>query len=442
MKTIGTAVLVVGVFCSSHALALPTEEPPEPQAEAQTGDPQRAQGAVPRIFLDCQRCDFDYLRREVTFVNYVRDRRDAQVHVLVTTRSTGGGTEWSFGFIGLEEFEGTDITLEYNTSRTDTDDEVRTGYAQVLRIGVLNYLVDSPLAGQIEISYRAAAEEERQLMATPADDPWNFWVFRGSFETDWEGEQRQTERSISGSFSANRTTEEWKIRASSRGEFDTESFELSDGRTLTSDSQNYGASAQVVRSLGDHWGASVRGAFDSSTFENQDQAFSFAPGIEYNIFPYAESSRRQLTFTYEIGTSYVNYEEETIFDVVSETLFDETLLASYDVTQPWGESGLSVELAHFLDHPSQYRAEFRGDTEFRIFRGLSLEFSGEFSLVRDQRFLAKEGATDEEILLRRRALGTDYQYELTVGFSYTFGSIFNNVVNPRFAGRRGGGRFF
>jgi hypothetical protein len=28
-------------------------------------------------------------------------------------------------------------------------------------------------------------------------------------------------------------------------------------------------------------------------------------------------------------------------------------------------------------------------------------------------------------------LGTDFEYEVEVGFSFTFGSVFNNIVNPR-----------
>ena len=55
-----------------------------------------------RIFLDCGPCDDDFLRREITFVNYVRDRRDAQVHVLVTRETTGGGGRaWTLEFYGL-----------------------------------------------------------------------------------------------------------------------------------------------------------------------------------------------------------------------------------------------------------------------------------------------------------------------------------------------------
>jgi hypothetical protein len=50
-----------------------------------------ASGNALAVFLDCDPCDFSYIRREITFVNYVRDRTDAQVHVLVTTERAGAG---------------------------------------------------------------------------------------------------------------------------------------------------------------------------------------------------------------------------------------------------------------------------------------------------------------------------------------------------------------
>jgi hypothetical protein len=37
-----------------------------------------------------------------------------------------------------------------------------------------------------------------------------------------------------------------------------------------------------------------------------------------------------------------------------------------------------------------------------------------------------------EVLLRLRELATEYSFDFGVGLSYTFGSIYNNVVNPRF----------
>jgi hypothetical protein len=69
---------------------------------------------------------------------------------------------------------------------------------------------------------------------------------------------------------------------------------------------------------------------------------------------------------------------------------------------------------------------------------LSLEVIGSTSLIRDQVYLLRRGSSPEEILVRRRQLATDYAHSLYLGVSYTFGSIFNNVVNSRFAGSSGG----
>ena len=65
---------------------------------------------------------------------------------------------------------------------------------------------------------------------------------------------------------------------------------------------------------------------------------------------------------------------------------------------------------------------------------------GEFNRTRDQIYLPRGLASTEEVLLRQRQLASGYQYFLNFGISYSFGSIFNNIVNPRFGG--GGGNFF
>jgi hypothetical protein len=63
-----------------------------------------------------------------------------------------------------------------------------------------------------------------------------------------------------------------------------------------------------------------------------------------------------------------------------------------------------------------------------------VNFFGEFSRTRDQIYLPLGEATTEEILLRQRQLLTGYQYFFNFGFRYSFGSIYNNIVNPRFGG--------
>src|SRR5256885_10726292 len=63
------------------------------------------QDSAPRVFFDCPMylpgCDFDFVRTEITWVNWVRNREDADVHVLVTTQPTGGGgSEYTLSLIG------------------------------------------------------------------------------------------------------------------------------------------------------------------------------------------------------------------------------------------------------------------------------------------------------------------------------------------------------
>jgi len=43
---------------------------------------------APRVFLDCHDCDQDFIRGEIGYVNYVRDRGDADVHILSPARRT------------------------------------------------------------------------------------------------------------------------------------------------------------------------------------------------------------------------------------------------------------------------------------------------------------------------------------------------------------------
>ena len=78
-----------------------------------------------KVFVDCDECDFDFLRREIPFVHYVRDYRLAQVHVLVTDQRTGSG--------GQETFTGQDGELKYTSQHDDTEDVERHGLVKALQ---------------------------------------------------------------------------------------------------------------------------------------------------------------------------------------------------------------------------------------------------------------------------------------------------------------------
>ena len=417
--------LVLWVFCVGAGVS-----------DAQ--DAARGAAAL-RVFLDCNRCDFDFLRREITFVNYVRDRYDAQVHVLVTTENSGGGRLYTLDFIGLEEFADRGVSYTYSESRTDTDDETREGLAQVLRVGFLHYIIDTPMAYDIQIGAGLrggvgtgfAGGGRRPVMAQPDDDPWDFWVFRLSTNARVSGEASRKQRNFNGSASANRTTEEWIVRAEFDGSYRETVTLLSTG-DFTDVRTSYQLDGQLVKSLGEHWGASIRGGSSASTFLNQDRRIRVLPGLEFNVFPYSESSRRSLTFAYEMGVESYDYLEETIFGKMEETLAAQEVEVTFDVEQPWGDSRVRMRYNSYVNDLRKYSTSVFGNLSFRVVRGLSVFASASTELVRDQVYLSGKKLTDEEILVERRQLATDSRYRVSFGFSYTFGSIFNNVVNPRF----------
>ncbi|HDT11398.1 MAG TPA: hypothetical protein ENN58_01525 [bacterium] len=157
-----------------------------------------------------------------------------------------------------------------------------------------------------------------------------------------------------------------------------------------------------------------------------------APAVEYNFFPYSESTKKQLRLLYRLGYITANYTEETIYEKTHENLWNESLSATLELNQKWGTVSTSVEGAHYFHDFNKYRVVFETDISFRLLKGLNLNFDLYYSLLHDQLSLPRKGASYEEILLRRKELATTYTYYISFGLSYSFGSTQSNVVNPRF----------
>lgn len=389
-------------------------------------------GETVRVFLDCRtRCDFDFIRQEIPYVAWVRDRTDAQVHLLITSQRTGaGGRENTLAFIGLQDMAGVSDTLLQVSSPTDTDAERREGLTRTIELGLIQYVARTPLADRLEISWSEAPDA--MLQTVEASDPWNSWIFRLRTSGSLGGEERTRDYSISGSISANRTTEALKTEIWTYARYAESSFELSDGTTTTGLRRDYGASVLQVWSLGDHWSAGGEASARHSLFGNYALRAWAAPALEYSVWPYAEATRRQLTVLYALGVQYSDYIETTIFGETEETRPAHSLFAGLSVNEPWGDATVGLEAFQYLHDPERHRLELFGFLSVRLFRGFDLNVNGQFARVKDQINLRAGEATDEEILLRQRELGTDFRYGFSFGFSYRFGSIFNQAVNPRF----------
>jgi hypothetical protein len=393
-----------------------------------------------RVFIDCSfYCDMDFLRTEIGWVDYMRDRADAQVHVLGTSQATsGGGRRYTLEFIGLRSFVGRADTINYTASSEDTEEIIRRGLAQTIKLGLIRFVADSPLAQRLVISLADETVDAAREPAAPQRDPWNFWTFRVSLNGNMDGESSREAFRISSGVTANRTTEEWKLNLSVNGNYNEQSFTLpleTGDTTITSFTRSYSANTLTVKSLGPHLSVGGRTTISTSTFGNTALSVSVMPAVEFNVFPYSEATRRQLTALYAAGGRMLEYRDTTIYGHIEETRPLHSLTLGYATRQPWGSVNMSVDGSQFLHDLSKYSVTvFGGLSDIRLFKGFSFNVFGNYSLVRNQIALARGNLTQEEILLRQRELATNYRYFISGGISYRFGSIFNNVVNPRFTG--------
>ena len=410
-----------------------------------------------RVFVDNCPCSLDYLRTEITFVDYVRDRADADVHLLFGYQGTGGGgTAFTLYFIGLRGFAGAADTLVFSSEPSATEDQTRQTLVRYMKMGLMRYIARTPAADRIRITLAPATAAQTASQA-PVDDPWNYWVFRTSLGGGGNGEKSRARISTNGSLSATRTTERWKTRISASGNYSESKVTIPDryfpdsedptqvdtvfGRIVRTYSHSVNGSGYIVRSLGPHFSAGVLTSASASSFSNQDLFLRVAPAVEYSLFPYSESTRRQLFFNYSVGYNAIDYEEETIYFKTSQRVMDHQLQVSYEVTQPWGSAFGSLSGQQYLHDLKLYGASAFIYANIRLRKGLSLNFNANASTIYNQISIQRAGLSDDDVLLNRRQQVTPYRVSGNVSLSYTFGSIFNNIVNPRFGGT-GGEIFF
>ncbi|HHS14224.1 MAG TPA: hypothetical protein ENN03_10730 [bacterium] len=385
-----------------------------------------------RIFLDLdhrQNHWQEFFKTDIPYVNYVRDTRQAQVHILITTQRTGaGGTEFTLVFLGQKSFINQNDTLFYVSKPGDTDDMNRKGVSRIIKMGLMPYVVKTPMASDIDIVYKRRITFHDGLAV---HDKWDNWVFTARANIDLRGEESTSRIRFDGSVTANRITPDWKISLHGRTDYNENTYKTDEG-TISSHQRSNRFSGMAVKSLGEHWSVGVFNSLSASTFANTEFSIEAAPAIEYNLFPYSQSTRREFRLLYRAGYSHIWYLEETLYGKNEEGLVFESLAATYEVREKWGNVSATLEGFHYFHDFSKNHLRLSGWFSFRIWEGLSLSLSGSYSVIRDRLGIPKGDLTVEDILLSRKQLATGYDYRLRLGISYTFGSIYSNVVNPRF----------
>jgi hypothetical protein len=375
----------------------------------------------------------DYIRKEIPYVNYVRDIKDAGVYIISTSQRTGsGGSEFTYFLVGQNENDGMRDTVSFVTSPDETQDEIRIKEVNTLKMGLMRYVAKTPLSKYIKINFTEPLSE------TVSSDKWNSWVFRASFNGFLDGQQSYKSSYLNGDLSANRITKDWKIDLRARYNIGKDKFEIEDD-IIESTNNSKSLNALIVKSISDHWSRGGSFSIGSSSYNNLKLSTIIMPGLEYDLFPYSESTRRQLRVLYSAGLAISTYMDTTIYNNIKESHFKHSLSAAYEVVQKWGSINLSMEYSNYLHDWSKNNLSLNGFIDLRVAKGVSVNFGGGASLIHDQLGLVKGGATPEEVLLRRKELATQFEYFTMFGLSFTFGSIYNNVVNPRFGNSGGGG---
>jgi hypothetical protein len=382
----------------------------------------------------------DYIRKEIPYVNYVRDIKDAGVFIISTNQKTGsGGTEYTYFFVGQHENTGITDTLKFTASPDETLESIRKKEVSTLKMGLIRYVSKTPLAKYLNISFTEPLSEK------VSTDKWNSWVFKSSVYGYLQGEKTKNSRYLSGSIGVSRITEDWKLNFRSTLSTSSDKFTVADTTspdgttTIEGSNDSKSINALAVKSINDHWSTGGTMRMGSSSYSNEHYFLSLMPGIEYDLFPYSESTRRQLRILYTAGYVFESYMDTTIYNKMKESLWAHSLTASYEVVQKWGNIDMTVSYSNYLHDWSKNNLSITGYLELRIAKGLSITIIGSASAIHDQISLTKGDIPVDQILLQRKQLATQYQYFTSFGFTYTFGSIYNNVVNPRFGNTGGGG---
>ena len=383
-----------------------------------------------KIFIDCEFCDMDHIRREIPYINYVRDVKDAQVYMRETMQMTGsGGAEYSYFFSGQGKFSGMEDTLTYATRPDDTMENQRQGRTNTIKMGLVRYVARTSISKDILIGYMGFGGQQGE--EEQVSDKWNNWVFSIETRPNLQRTQTVKEESFVNSFSATKVTPKWKIESDFNHRYSKSKYDF--GYTkYTAIARQMSLNNLIVKSISQHWSVGGKLNLLSSTYKNANFNAEIYPSIEYNLYPYAESTHRQLRFLYGIGLSMNQYIDTTIYGKTEENLIKHQLQIAYEVKEKWGSVNVSLEGSNYFNDFKKNRIEMNGSVNIRIIKGLSLNIHGSIAKINDQIYIPADGPTDEEILLRLQEQATDFSIITGVGFTYTFGSIFNNVVNPRF----------
>lgn len=383
------------------------------------------------VFLDCPGCDLNYVKNEIKFVNYANDPLRAQVHILVSSQSTGGsGAVHQLEFLGKEGFDDDKFTLKFQAEPTMTDLEKQQGLVRTLKLGLVPFVAQTALASNFDLAVKNQAKPKETIPVGKGKKLMDSWLFEAYSNLNWDKESLRSTFDLRYGLYAEHLTPEWRIRIEPNFYFQ-ERVVRTDEEEIRSYRRQNGYNGKVVKSLGEHWSLGVFNNIYSNTYNNVKLGMWLAPAIEYSILPYSEVVTREFTVAYHVGRLYNRYFEETIFLKMEDKVFSHVMDVNLRLRRDWGDVTMFMQGSCFLNDWSRNHLSINGRVGVRVFKGMTFNMGGTFRIVNDQITLPRGNTTLEDILLGQKQLATAYNSNVNFGVRYTFGALYNNIVNTR-----------
>jgi hypothetical protein len=386
-----------------------------------------------KVFVEGDIVDFNYMRNNTPFVDFVNDPKVCDVHAIITKQSTGGnGSQFSIKYYALHFPDMPELELSCITLSYDTEQIIREKLVKTFHSGLLPYINEKSGVSHLKIIEDARSINSDSLtVKSEAIDPWRLWVFRIGASGGIRGEEQKRNYNYELSARAKKISDDWKISNEYDYEREEGRIERDDGTKISTLKIEQDVDSKLVLSINSHWSYGVFFQGIQSTYENIKMSIEAVPAIQYNIYDWLESDRRQFTFSYYVGPSYYKYYERTILEKNSEWLWKESIEINLNRVERWGEIDLSLEGGHFFPGFENYYYEAGIDFSIRVSKGLSISLGLQAESIHNQRYLPASTLSEEELLLNTRKLPTTFEYSGYVGISFQFGSMYNNVVNER-----------
>lgn len=373
--------------------------------------------------------DFDYLRNAIDFADFVNEPKVADVHIIIIRDQTGsGGYNFSVWFNSMSFENLNNYTL--NTSIMPGESIYR--YRELLGRTLIRGLM--PFFNEVDDSknYKLALKRDQceKMNESVVDDQWRNWVFKLSLWGGYNYEDRKKGYNYITAFKADKITEKVKIKNYIYLTKDIKKYQSDAGEIEYRYIYNY-YSNSITYSLSDHWSARSFVSTFQNTYYNQKFAVAYNLAIEYNLIPWDLSDKKIISMAYGLGFSYMHFYELTVRNKMKEALPVHKLNIKAVAVQPWGEINTSIVASQFLNDLSMYSLSLNSVFSFRITKGLTFDFAFNVNGVHDEIYTSARNYSIEDIILGNIDLPSTIEIGSTVGLTYRFGSIYNNVVNKR-----------